>query len=116
LFAAVGVIDREMERRVETPQLNKMLTRALDSYPPPFSQGKRFKIFYAFQKSLRPPTFTLFVNDAGCLTPHYRRFLIDKLRASWGFTGCPVLLELKHRQRRDFVKSSPDRRDNEKKW
>jgi GTP-binding protein len=115
LFAAIGVIDREMERRVDTPQLNKILIRALDSYPPPFSNGKRFKIFYAFQKSTRPPTFALFVNDAGCLTPHYRRFLIDKIRASLGFTGCPVLLELKQRQRRDFVKSPQNRHVIEKK-
>jgi GTP-binding protein len=115
LFNAIKVIEKEMERRVDTPQLNKMLERALDSYPPPFSHGKRFKIFYAFQKSSRPPTFTMFVNDASSLTPHYRRFLIDKIRASWGFTGCPVLLELKQRQRRDFVKSSQNRHATEKK-
>ncbi len=110
LFTAISVIEREMARRVETPKLNQVLTRALDSYPPPYVGGKRFKIFYAFQKSSRPPTFALFVNDASKLTPHYRRFLVDKIRASWGFTGCPVLLELKQRQRREFIGRSPKRR------
>jgi predicted GTPase len=57
----------------------------------------------------------LFVNNAGKLTPHYRRFLVDKIRAGWGFTGCPVLLELKERERRLFVKSSPGHRRVEKK-
>jgi GTP-binding protein len=103
LFKSVALIEREMSKRVETPKLNQLLTRALESYPPPFVGGKRFKIFYAFQKSSRPPTFVLFVNDAGKLTPHYRRFLVDKIRAAWGFTGCPVLLELKQRERRSFV-------------
>jgi GTP-binding protein len=104
LFGEIELIEQEMEKRVETPQLNKALTRAIESYPPPFVHGKRFKIFYAFQKSTRPPTLILFVNDAQSLSPHYRRFLIDKIRAAWGFRGCPVRLELRERERRKFVK------------
>ena len=115
VFKSIAVIEREMSQRIETPKLNQLLTRALDSYPPPYVGGKRFKIYYAFQKSSRPPRFTLFVNDAGKLTPHYRRFLVDKIRGMWGFTGCPVLLELKQRERREFVKrtgSTTKRRKN----
>jgi GTP-binding protein len=104
LFDQVSVIEQEMTRHVETPQLNKMFMRALDAYPPPFFGGKRFKIYYAFQKSSQPPTFRLFVNQASCLTPHYKRFLIDKIRAAWAFTGCPILLECRERERRKFVK------------
>jgi len=80
------------------------LTRALDAYTPPVVGGQRFKIFYAFQKPERPPRFTLFVNDVHLLTPHYRRYLIDKIRAGWGFTGCPVLLELRERERKIFIR------------
>jgi len=115
LFKAVAVIESEMRRRVETPQLNRLLGRALDSYPPPFIHGRRLKIFYAFQKGGRTPTFVLFVNDAGCLTPHYRRFLVDKIRAAWGFTGCPVLLEAKPRERREFTPKSHASREFVKK-
>jgi GTP-binding protein len=97
LFQQIGVIEQEMNRRVDTPQLNKLLIHALDSYPPSFVHGKRFKIYYAFQKSSRPPTLTLFVNDKSCLTQHYRRFLVDKIRAAWGFTGWPVLLDLRQK-------------------
>ena len=109
------MIEREMSQRIETPKLNQLLTRALDSYPPPYVGGKRFKIYYAFQKSSRPPRFTLFVNDARKLTPHYQRFLVDKIRSGWGFTGCPVILELKQRERRDFVQNSRGKRRSEKK-
>ena len=104
-----------MSQRIDTPKLNQMLTRALDSYPPPYVGGKRFKIFYAFQKSTRPPRFTLFVNDIGKLTPHYRRFLVDKIRATWGFTGCPVVLELKERERREFVGIARENRGTRRK-
>jgi GTP-binding protein len=105
LFDQVSVIEQEMTRHVETPQLNKLFMRALDAYPPPFFGGKRFRIYYAFQKPSQPPTFRLFVNQASCLTPHYKRFLIDKIRAAWAFTGCPIRLECRERERRKFVKS-----------
>jgi GTPase len=104
LFDQLADIEQEMIRRVETPRLNKLLMHALDSYPPPYVSGKRFKIFYAFQRASQPPTFRLFVNHAGSLTPHYERFLIDKIRAAWGFKGCPILLECRQRERRDFVR------------
>ncbi|MGD1017900.1 MAG: ribosome biogenesis GTPase Der [Verrucomicrobiia bacterium] len=105
LFEQVAVIETEMTRHIDTPQLNKLFMRAIDAYPPPFSGGKRLKIFYAFQKASQPPTFRLFVNQASSLTPHYKRFLIDKIRAAWAFTGCPILLECRERERRKFVRN-----------
>ncbi len=102
LFSQVTNIEREMKRRVNTPELNRLLIRALESYPPPFIHGRRFKVLYAFQKSSSPPTLAMFVNDAQCLTPHYQRFLVDKIRAAWGFGGCPVVLECIERKRRKF--------------
>jgi len=103
LFRQVELIEKEMGRRVETPDLNRLLSRATQSYPPPIVGGRRFKIYYAFQKPGTPPMFTLFVNDAHCLTPHYQRFLVDRLRAAWGFHGCPVRFQLRQRERRRFV-------------
>ena len=105
LFDQIATIEQEMTRRVETPQLNRLLIRALDSYPPPYVGGKRFKIYYAFQRASQPPTFRLFVNHASCLTSHYERFLIDKIRAAWGFAGCPIILECRQRERRRLVKA-----------
>lgn len=115
LFEQVSVIEKEMTRVVETPQLNKLFMRALDAYPPPFFGGKRFKVYYAFQKASQPPTFRLFVNQASSLTPHYKRFLIDKIRATYAFTGCPILLECRERERRKFVRNQPRNQPFEKK-
>jgi GTP-binding protein len=116
LFKSIAVIEREMSQHVETPKLNQLLGRALDSYPPPYVGGRRFKIYYAFQKSSRPPRFTLFVNDTALLTQHYRRFLVDKIRAGWGFTGCPVILELKQRERREFIGNRGEKHTKQKKF
>jgi GTP-binding protein len=113
LFHLVNQIEKELGRRVETPELNRSLTKAMEAYPPQLVGGKRFKIFYAFQSEANPPTFTLFVNDEKLLTPHYRRYLTDKLRAAWGFTGCPILFQFRQRERRAFV-PGPGEKNREK--
>ncbi len=51
LFEQVAVIETEMIRHIDTPQLNKLFMRALDAYPPPFSGGKRFKNLLCVSKS-----------------------------------------------------------------
>ena len=104
LFGLVAAVERELARRVETPALNNLIGGALDAYPPPFQHGKRLKIFYAFQRPVSPPTFALFVNDARCLTPHYSRFLVDRIRAAYGFSGCPLRLECRNREQRNRAK------------
>jgi len=93
LFAQVAAIEREMARRVDTPELNKLLIRALESYPPPHVHGKRFKILYAFQKPTPPPTLMMFVNDARCLTPHYQRFLVRQDSGGLGVHGLPGIVQ-----------------------
>ena len=103
LFRQIELINQEGAKRIDTPRLNRLLIGALDSYPPPVVHGKRVKIFYAFQSSQRPPTLTMFVNQVACLTPHYERFLIDRVREVWGFTGCPIIFKLRERERRRFV-------------
>lgn len=97
LFSLLSRVERARQVRADTPRLNQLLGRALDSYPPPYLHGKRFKIFYAFQKPGPVPTFVLFVNDARCLTPHYERFLADRVRSVWDFTGSPVVFECRAR-------------------
>ncbi len=110
LFRQVAIIENEMHRHIDTPELNRMLSRATQSYPAPHVGGHRFKIYYAFQKPGAPPMFTLFVNDEHSLTQHYERFLVDRIRAAWGFTGCPVRLQLRQRERRPFVRGSGEKK------
>ena len=108
LFGAIRQVEGQADRVVGTAELNQVFMRAQSMYPPPVVGGKRFKIYYAVQKSSRPPTFTLFVNDPRCLAPHYRRFLVDRIRAAWGLTGWPVVLDCRPRERRNFVKKQSE--------
>jgi len=110
LFRQVTRIEKEMNRRVDTPELNRVLSEALQSYPPPVVDGRRFKVYYAFQKPCAPPAFVLFVNETRCLTPHYERFLAKRIRSVWGFAGCPVRFLLRPRERRRFVPGASEKK------
>jgi GTP-binding protein len=109
LFGLLGRVEREMARRVDTPQLNRLIERTLETYSPPIVSGKRFKIYYAFQKATHPPTFTLFVNDVRCLTQHYERYLIARIRGVWGFDGCPVVLECRQHHKKNVTETQRNR-------
>lgn len=100
LFDHVARIEQARQQRVETPRLNQVLAQALESYPPPVVGGRRFKIYYAFQKPGFPPTFVLFVNRTDALTARYERYLVGQLRRTWEFVGCPLVLECRARARR----------------
>jgi GTP-binding protein len=109
LFDLIGRVEQELVRRVDTPQLNRLIGRTMDAQPPPTVNGKRFKIYYAFQKSSQPPTFTLFVNDTKCLTQHYERYLIARIRGAWGFDGCPVVFECRQHRQKNVTKTLQNR-------
>lgn len=104
LFPLISRIEQEASRAVPTPELNQLVGRALSAYPPPRVHGQRLKVYYAFRKPGLPPTLVLFVNNTACLTPHYRRFLTDKIRSVWSFRGWPILLECRPRPRRAYGK------------
>jgi GTP-binding protein len=63
----------------------------------PRSGKKRLKLFYATQADINPPTFVFFVNDAKLMHFSYQRYLENKLRQSFGFTGTPLRLVFKNR-------------------
>ena len=109
LFDLVARVEQEMARRVDTPQLNKLLERTMETHSPSIVNGKRFKIYYAFQKGTHPPTFTLFVNDTKCLTQHYERYLIARIRGAWGFDGCPVVLECRQHHKKNVTETQQNR-------
>jgi GTP-binding protein len=58
--------------------------------PPPSDKGKRLKIFYAAEVSVRPPAFVLFVNDPELMHFSYTRHIENRLRETFGFVGTPI--------------------------
>jgi GTP-binding protein len=84
-----------LDDRIPTGILNRMLQSSLERKPPRGQRGRRGKIYYVSQTGSRPPTFTLFVNDTSLLTENYRRYVEKKIRAINPFRGCPVRIRLR---------------------
>ena len=81
--------------RIATAPLNRWLAEATAAHPPPMAKGRRVKIRYATQVSTRPPTFVLFVSQAGALPDSYLRYLTNSLRAAFELPGVPLRLRLR---------------------
>lgn len=90
LETAVKVYDNR-NRRVPTAKLNEVMLAAIEAYPPPANKGKYIKIKYITQlKEQRIPTFVFFCNLPQWVKEPYRRYLENKIRENWDFTGTPI--------------------------
>ena len=88
-------------RRVPTPELNGLLTRAIREHVPPLVHSKRFKLYYATQAGIDPPTFVLFVNDPALVHFSYRRYLEKAIRKAHDFEGTAIKLVFRARSEED---------------
>jgi GTP-binding protein len=86
------------DTRIPTGRLNGWLADVVAATPPPVRGGKQPKILFATQAKTRPPTFVLFTS--GFLEAGYRRFLERRLREEFGFTGTPIRLSVRVREKR----------------
>ena len=82
-------------RRVETPRLNDFLAWINATRPPLTKTKRRLKIKYMTQKSVLPPTFTLFTHTPAALLPAYERYFLQALRERFGLWGTPIRLALR---------------------
>ena len=78
-----------------TAALNRWLEEAVAAHPPPIAKGRRVRIRYATQVTARPPTFVLFVSQAGALPDSYLRYLANGLREAFDLPGVPLRLLLR---------------------
>jgi GTP-binding protein len=88
-------------QRVPTGELNRLVQDALARHAPPSKRGKRLKVYYASQPGVDPPTFVFHVNDTELVHFGYERYLENKLREAYTFTGTPLKLVFKPRGRKD---------------
>jgi GTPase len=95
LMAAVMESYAVWNRRVPTAALNRFLSHATETHPPPAIRGRRLKLSYMTQAKSRPPTFVLFSSRASALSETYRRYLINGLREAFKLPGTPIRLTLR---------------------
>jgi GTPase len=86
------------EQRVSTGQLNAFLNQLVAATPPPMRGGRQPRILFATQAGTKPPHFVLFTT--GFLEETYRRFIERRLREEFGFTGTPIKVSMRLREKR----------------
>src|SRR5690554_4940548 len=91
----------EYNRRVPTGLLNQALREAVDTYHPPSRKGRQLRIYYAAQVKTKPPTIHFSVNNPELVHFSYRRFLENKFRERFGFTGTPLRFSFRRRGTRE---------------
>ena len=97
----VKFVAEQHAMRVSTSLLNQVVRDAVGINPPPSDRGRKLKIFYATQASVRPPTIVIFVNDQELMHFSYLRFLENKLREAFGFEGTPLKMVVRPRQQEE---------------
>ncbi|SEQ41548.1 GTP-binding protein [Lachnospiraceae bacterium NE2001] len=98
LFDTIDMVEQFTCMRVQTGVLNEILTDAVAENEPPNDKGKRLKLFYITQVSVKPPTFVLFVNSKELAHFSYIRYIENKLREAFLFTGTPIKIILRERK------------------
>ncbi len=87
--------------RIPTGALNDLLLDAVRVSEPPSYLGKRMKLYYASQVSVRPPLFALQVNDETLLHFSYERYLENVIRGAYDFTGTPIRIQVRSKKEKE---------------
>ncbi len=90
LFELIKFVSEQNAMRISTGTLNDVLALATARVQPPTDKGKRLRIYYMTQVSIKPPTFVFFVNRADLFHFSYQRYLENQLRETFGLEGTPV--------------------------
>lgn len=83
-------VAENMERRIPTSELNDVILEEIENYPPPAWKGKYVRIKYVTQLPTKTPSFAFFCNLPQWVKDPYKRFLENRLREHFDFTGCPM--------------------------
>lgn len=90
LFEQIVYVNRQNSMRIQTGVLNDVLNQAILRVQPPSDKGKRLKIYYMTQVSIKPPTFIIFVNNKELAHFSYIRYLENQIRETFGLEGTPL--------------------------
>ncbi len=98
LYAMIDLVIQNNSMRVATGVLNEIMTEAVALQPPPYDKGKRLKLYYMTQVSVKPPTFVIFVNDKEMMHFSYTRYLENRIRDAFGFRGTALKFIIRERK------------------
>ncbi len=97
LYDLIDAVAENHAMRIQTGVLNEILTEAVALQQPPSDKGKRLRLFYMTQVSVKPPTFVIFVNYKDLMHFSYTRYIENKIREAFGFAGTPLRFIIRER-------------------
>lgn len=97
LFELIKHVANSNSMRISTGMLNDVLSQATARVQPPTDKGRRLKIFYMTQATVKPPTFVCFVNSAKLFHFSYQRYLENRVRETFGLEGTPIRFIVRER-------------------
>ncbi|MCL2638640.1 MAG: ribosome biogenesis GTPase Der [Oscillospiraceae bacterium] len=92
LFELIKYTSEQNARRISTGLLNDMLAVATARVQPPTDKGKRLKLFYITQASVKPPTFVIFCNKLDLFHFSYQRYIENQIRETFSMDGTPIVI------------------------
>ena len=98
IFELIDMVLANNSMRVATGVLNEIVAEAVAMQQPPSDKGKRLKIYYTTQVSVKPPTFVIFVNDKELMHFSYTRYLENRIRETFGFRGTALKFIIRERK------------------
>lgn len=98
MFDMIDTVIENQNLRIATGVLNEILTEAVALQQPPSDRGRRLKIFYMTQVSVKPPTFVLFVNEKELMHYSYTRYIENRIREAFGFRGTSLKFIIRERK------------------
>lgn len=110
IFPVIQEVHQNSVKRVTTHQLNKFIASALQKNHPPMITGKRLRIYYMAQVDVQPPKFILFVNHPHLMLESYKKYLYNQFREVYAFTGVPIRIYLKGKEKKERPTSSPTKK------
>jgi GTP-binding protein len=93
----VKTVDTEQNKRISTNELNDVLGNDIKTFPPRSRSGKEIRIKYITQVKAKPPVFAFFCNEPKLIDDNYRRYLENRIREHFTFTGVPLVLSFKQK-------------------
>ena len=101
LFETIDMVSENHAMRVATGVLNEIMSEAVAMQQPPSDKGKRLRLYYITQVSVKPPTFVIFVNDKELMHFSYTRYIENQIRDTFGFKGTPLHFIIRERKEKD---------------
>ncbi len=98
LFETIDVVLANQNLRVSTGVLNEIMAEAVAMQQPPSDKGKRLRLYYITQVAVKPPTFVIFVNDKELMHFSYTRYLENRIREAFGFSGTALKFIIRERK------------------